>query len=331
MKIRVNIGDGYDVVIKRGALNSLGEYLDLNRKALLVTDDGVPSEYSAAVEKLSSECVKVCLKQGEASKSFDNFRHLLETMLDNGFTRSSCVVAVGGGVVGDIAAFSASCYMRGIDFYNISTTLLSQVDSSIGGKTAIDLSGVKNVVGTFYQPKAVVIDPDVLKTLDKRQISSGLVESIKMALTSSEELFDIIKNTSDLEADLPTIIEKSLIIKRDVVEKDARESGLRRVLNFGHTIGHTIESADGSLLHGECVGLGMRYFCSDEVRTELDEVLKKYSLPLSHSAGKDDIEKYLRHDKKASADGINVVIVDKKGSFRFSKMSVEEIMKGVRV
>lgn len=331
MIIRVDIGDGYDVVIDNGALDRIDEFLDLDRKVLLVTDDGVPEQYSAAVERHCAECVKVCLKQGEESKNFDNFRHLLETMLDNGFTRSSCVVAVGGGVVGDIAAFCASCYMRGIDFYNIPTTLLSQVDSSIGGKTAIDLSGVKNVVGSFYQPRAVVIDPLVLKTLPRRQLLSGLVESIKMALTSSAELFELIKNSSNLEADLPVIIEKSLEIKRDVVEKDTRELGLRRVLNFGHTVGHAIESADGGLLHGECVGIGMRYFSSEEVKKELDEVLKKYSLPLSSSAKIEDIERYLRHDKKASDDGINVITVDKAGSFRFSKKSVEEIIKGVRV
>ena len=145
-------GQHYDIVVERGALQNIGDLLDLNRNVLLPTDDGVPEEYALVVEKACKKCVTVRLKQGEASKNFDNFKYILSVMLQNGFTRKDCVVALGGGVVGDLAGFAASCYMRGVDFYNIPTTLLSQLDSSIGGKTAIDFEGVKNVVGSFYQP-----------------------------------------------------------------------------------------------------------------------------------------------------------------------------------
>ena len=184
MVLKVNAdGKFYDVVIERGALGKAAQYLNLERKVLLVTDDGVPEKYAHKVESACEKCVKVCLKQGEASKNFDNFKLLLHAMLQNGFTRKDCVVAVGGGVVGDISAFAASCYMRGVEFYNVPTTLLSQLDSSIGGKTAIDFEGVKNIVGSFYQPSKVIIDIDTLDTLDERQLCAGLVEGIKMALT----------------------------------------------------------------------------------------------------------------------------------------------------
>lgn len=194
MVFNVKAGEnGYDVAVGRGILSNVGKLLNLDRRVLVVTDDGVPTTYSEKVEKACEKCVKVCLKQGEQSKNFDNFKLLLHTMLQNDFTRKDCVVAVGGGVVGDIAAFSASCYMRGIEFYNVPTTLLSQLDSSIGGKTAIDFEGVKNVVGSFYQPSKVIIDVDSLDTLDERQLHAGLVEAIKMAATSDKNLFERIE------------------------------------------------------------------------------------------------------------------------------------------
>ena len=181
--------DSYDIVIERGSLTRAGEYLDLNRKVLIVTDNVVPAEYSKMVAACCREAHIYSFEPGEESKSIQTFEKLLVTMLRAGFSRKDCVVAVGGGVVGDIAGFTASAYMRGVDFYNIPTTVLSQVDSSIGGKTAVNLDCIKNIVGAFYQPKKVLIDVNVLKTLPARQIASGLAESVKMALTSDEELF----------------------------------------------------------------------------------------------------------------------------------------------
>lgn len=329
MIMKVNVGDGYDVVVERGVLNSVEKFFDLDRKVLVVTDDGVPASYSAAVVKKCKFPVQVCLESGERSKNFDVFKHLLSVMLENGFTRKDCVVAVGGGVVGDISAFAASCYMRGIDFYNVPTTLLSQLDSSIGGKTAIDFEGVKNVVGTFYQPKKVLIDVATLDTLDERQLNAGLAEGIKTACTSSRSLFDLIKNSENLKEDLEKIIVKSLEIKRAVVEEDTKETGLRRVLNFGHTVGHAIESAEkGELMHGECVAIGMTYLCSESVKKKLVGVLKKYSLPTTTDLADDELVGYISHDKKAEGEKINVVIVDEIGTFRFEKRSAVEILKG---
>lgn len=329
MIMKVNAGEGYDVVVERGALDSVEKYFDLDRKVLVVTDNGVPVAYSEAVVKKCKFPVRVCLESGEKSKNFDVFKHLLSVMLENGFTRKDCVVAVGGGVVGDISAFAASCYMRGIDFYNVPTTLLSQLDSSIGGKTAIDFEGVKNVVGTFYQPKKVLIDVATLDTLDERQLHAGLAEGIKMACTSSRSLLDLIKNSANLKADIEEIIVKSLEIKSAVVEEDEKETGLRKVLNFGHTVGHAIESAEkGNLLHGECVSIGMTYLCSESVKKELVGVLEKYSLPTTTDLTGDELIEYISHDKKADGEKITVVIVDEIGTFRFEKRNAEEVLKG---
>lgn len=321
-------GQYYDIVVERGILNNIGELVNLQRKVLIVTDDGVPKEYPQTVAAASKTPVIVTLKQGEQSKNFDNFKLILATMLQNGFTRKDCVVAVGGGVVGDIAGFSAACYMRGVEFFNVPTTLLSQLDSSIGGKTAIDFEGVKNVVGSFFEPSKVIIDLDTLKTLDDRQLHAGLVEGIKMALTSNKRLFEAIENSVDLQQDLQLIVQSSLIIKRDIVEKDPKEKDLRMVLNFGHTLGHAIESASkGKLLHGECVGIGMLATCSESVRKRLVKVLEKYNLPTKADCDREELVRLIAHDKKSQGDKIRTVIVDAPAAWRFVDMTADEIVE----
>lgn len=317
---------GYDIVIERGVINKAGELLNLNRRVVVVTDSGVPKEYASCVANQCKEASVYTFPQGEASKNMDTFQSILKAMLKANLDRSDCVVAVGGGVVGDMTGFAAACYMRGIDFYNIPTTLLSQVDSSIGGKTAIDFEGVKNIVGAFYMPKKVLVDPDLLNSLDARLVHEGLAESIKMAATFDEELFDFIANTSDLMKDVDHIIEKSLSIKKMVVEEDPYEKGLRRVLNFGHTIGHGIESFnEGKLLHGECVALGMTILGLGEAKERIVDVLKKYDLPYEIKDTADDIVPIVMHDKKAKGKIVNVVCVEKIGSYEIKPMTEEEI------
>ena len=231
-KIHVNLAErGYEINIDRGLIDKADELFNLNRRVLIITDSGVPREYAEKVLKASRDGDIVTVNQGESSKSAECFIRLLEKMVEMGMTRSDCVVAVGGGVVGDLAGFVAASYMRGVDFYNIPTTLLSQVDSSIGGKTAINLGGVKNIVGAFYQPKGVIIDPDLLKTLPKRQINNCLAEAIKMSLTSDENLFDFICE-NDVNENIEEIIIRSIKIKKAVVEADEREGGIRKILNF---------------------------------------------------------------------------------------------------
>ncbi len=328
MIIPVNADNGcYDIVLERGSLKKAGQLLELGRRVLVVTDEGVPPEYAGCVASRCREAIVVTVPRGEGSKSFEQLERLLSAMLEASFTRGDCVVAVGGGVVGDLSGFAASCYMRGIDFYNIPTTLLAQVDSSVGGKTAVNFGGVKNIVGAFYQPKKVIIDPETLKTLERRQLMAGLAEAIKMAATSSAELFEIIEKSEDLDADLPEIIRRSLCIKRDVVEQDPKENGLRRILNFGHTVGHAVEGFNkGKLLHGECVALGMPPMCSGEALERVTKVLKKYGLPTEIEQSADELMPYLKHDKKMTADLVKVVLVDKIGQFRICDMRPEDIL-----
>ena len=328
MIIPVNADNGcYDIVLERGSLKKAGQLLELDRRVLVVTDEGVPPEYAGCVASRCREAIVVTVPRGEGSKSFEQLERLLSAMLEASFTRGDCVVAVGGGVVGDLSGFAASCYMRGIDFYNIPTTLLAQVDSSVGGKTAVNFGGVKNIVGAFYQPKKVIIDPETLKTLERRQLMAGLAEAIKMAATSSAELFEIIEKSEDLDADLPEIIRRSLCIKRDVVEQDPKENGLRRILNFGHTVGHAVEGFNkGKLLHGECVALGMPPMCSGEALERVTKVLKKYGLPTEIEQSADELMPYLKHDKKMTANSVKVVLVDKIGQFRICDMRPEDIL-----
>lgn len=324
--------NGYDIIIERGVLARAGELLDLDRSVLIVTDDGVPPQYAATVAKACRRAVTVTVPQGEASKSFACLELLCARMLAEGFTRTDCVVAVGGGVVGDLAGFAAASYMRGIDFYNIPTTLLSQVDSSIGGKVAVNLNGVKNIVGAFYQPKRVLIDPTVLATLPHRQIANGMAEAVKMSLTGDAELFGVFE-AGRAEEEIDLVIERSLRIKKAVVEQDERESGLRKVLNFGHTLGHGIEAEEAlhGLYHGECVALGMLPMCADRVRARLIPVLRTLGLPTVLSG---DLEKMLElasHDKKCDGSDISVVWVEDVGSFELRTLPIEAWKAQIRL
>ena len=329
MTIHMNLGAAsYDIVVERGVLAKADQHLDLNRRVLVVTDSGVPAEYAKTVAGLCRESVICTVEEGESSKGLETFGTLLQTMLDHGFSRRDCVVAVGGGVVGDLSGFAASAYMRGIDFYNIPTTLLSQIDSSIGGKTAINFGGVKNIVGAFHQPKKVLIDPELLDTLPKRQISNGLAEAIKMSLTSDKTLFDIFE-TEDIESHLDEIIVRSLEIKKNVVEEDERETGLRKILNFGHTIGHGIESSEGmsALYHGECVALGMIPMCDKSIRPRVVEVLKKCNLYRKLDYDWQKITEVAFHDKKADGDSVTVTMVREIGNFEMKKMKCADVIE----
>ena len=332
MTLHMNLpGGGYDIILERGALSRAGEYLSLNRKVLIVTDTGVPAEYARRVLLQCREGYILTVEEGEGSKSFATLEKLCREMLNHGFTRSDCVVAVGGGVVGDLSGFAAASYMRGIDFYNIPTTVLSQVDSSIGGKVAINLDNVKNVVGAFHRPRAVIVDPEVLKTLPHRQIANGLAEAVKMSLTSDAELFSIFES-GHAEEEIDTVIERSLRIKQAVVEQDERETGLRRILNFGHTLGHGIEGAAElhGLYHGECVALGMLPMCHADVRRRLKSVLESLGLPTELFGDLEAILSVASHDKKCEGDSVSVIYVPKAGSFEIRKMPIEEWKQQIR-
>lgn len=333
MTLTVKTGTAqYDIICERGSLSRAGELLPLSRKVLIVTDDGVPDRYAETVAKACREPIVMTVKSGEGSKSIASFEALCKTMLENGFTRGDAVVAVGGGVCGDLAGFAAASYMRGIDFYNIPTTLLSQVDSSIGGKTAVNLAGVKNAVGAFYQPKRVLIDSDTLDTLSGRQFAAGLAESIKMACIFNAGLFDFIAACAEngtVFENIDRIIVESLKIKKAVVEADEKESSLRRTLNFGHTVGHAIESRLG-WLHGECVAAGMVVFSSPEVRARLVPLLMKTDLPVRADISSEDVEELVSHDKKARENGVVCVCCDRIGTYDMRRYTAREIAKAAQ-
>lgn len=331
-KLHVTLSEAeYDIYIGRNILSDIDKYFDVqnsnpDRKVLIITDDNIPTTYVDAIKKSIKNCISFTVNHGEVNKNFDNYQELLKTLVENNFTRTDCLIAVGGGMVGDLSGIVASTFMRGIDLYNIPTTLLSQVDSSIGGKTAIDFMHVKNIVGSFFQPKGVLIDVETLKSLPDRQIKNGLVESIKMAATFDKEFFDYLNTKPDILENAEEIIYKSLLLKKAVVEKDEKEKNIRKVLNFGHTIGHAIEETMNlKLLHGECVGIGMLYFSSDEVRKSLKDILEKYGLPTSCEFDKNKVLELIKHDKKASGDMVATIHVNSIGSYDIIKMTIPEI------
>lgn len=331
MIIPINLGEkSYDIILERGAIKKAGEYLGINpaSKVLVVTDSGVPEEYANAVAHCFESSHIFIFPEGEKSKNFDTYRQICQALMDASFTRKDAVIAVGGGVTGDMAGFAAATYMRGIDFYNIPTTLLSQVDSSIGGKTAIDLGKIKNIIGAFHQPKKVIIDPDVLSTLPERQVRNGLAEALKAGIIMDKELFEIFEEGKALEK-IEEVIERSLMVKKRVVEEDEKEAGLRKVLNFGHTIGHAIEASVpfGELYHGECVALGMVPMCGEKIKDRVISALKKTGLPTACAIDREKVKEALTHDKKSEGAGVTAVFSKEIGTFEFVKTNAQVLME----
>ena len=326
---------GYDIIMERGALTRVGEMIGesgAGRLSLIVTDDGVPAQYAetvAAACRANGRAEILTLPQGEENKTPESLAKILEKLVELCATRKDRVIAVGGGVVGDMTGLAAALYMRGIDWINIPTTVLSQVDSSVGGKTAIDFAGVKNVVGAFYPPAMVIIDHDTLATLPKRQVANGLAEALKMSITSDEKLFELFEK-EDPFVHLDEICERAILIKKCVVEADERESGLRRVLNFGHTIGHGIELAcGGTLLHGECVAIGMVALCSDRLRVRLLPVLDKLGLPHEADCDPDEVLALCAHDKKSEGSVVVAVLCRDPGTFVFQPLEPELLRRRI--
>ncbi len=333
-KLEVSLGErSYNILIDKGSIANMASLYGIGHKrAFIVTDSGVPKEYAEAVASGFNSSYIYTINEGEESKSIKTFGEVLAKMLEFGMTRVDVCVAVGGGVVGDLCGFAAASYMRGVDFYNVPTTTLSMVDSSIGGKTAVNHCGVKNIVGAFYQPKGVLIDTDTLATLDKRQWTSGLAESIKMAMTSDKELFEMLEEQEDIYANIEDIVIRSLMIKRAVVEADEREGGIRKILNFGHTYGHAVE-ADAELkgyYHGECVAIGMVAVSSGEVKDRLIAVLNKYSLPTEYKDDDGRALAFISKDKKCKGDKIDIILVPEIGKYEIKSMEIEEFAKLIK-
>lgn len=325
MVLRMELGErSYDITVECGSLDKAGEFFNLKRRVCIVTDEGVPREYAERVAAQCETAVICTVPQGEDNKSLASMEKICGAMLENNFSRRDCVVAVGGGMIGDLAGYAAASFMRGVDFYNIPTTLLSQVDSSIGGKTGVNFGGVKNIVGAFWQPKGVLIDTATLATLSPRLRAEGMAEAVKMLFAFDAAAFEAVE--SDPWAHLEEILAASLRLKKGIVERDERESGERKLLNFGHTIGHGVEyAAAGALYHGECVAIGMLPMCGTGVRARLKAVLENLGLPVETALPKDSIAQAMRHDKKSNAKGFSAVFVDEIGKAYSREVSFEEM------
>ena len=318
-----------DVIISKNILSDVHKYVNLERKVMIVADSGIPKQYINAVAK---QCAKSYIKRfpkGEESKNLENYKNILNALVEARFTRNDLVIAIGGGVTTDLAGFAASSYMRGIEFVNIPTSLLAQVDASIGGKVGIDFGGVKNIVGAFHKPIKTIIDVETLKTLDERLFLEGISEIIKMAVTLDKEFYLYLESL-DLEGikkDIEYIVNKSVMLKSRVVNSDENESGLRRVLNFGHTVGHAIEAlSNGKLLHGEAVSIGMTYMVEEPVKSRLISQLEKYHLPTNCKYTKEELFQYIKLDKKkVSDDKIIIVWCKEIGSFEFKEVTLKEL------
>ncbi|MDO5564057.1 MAG: 3-dehydroquinate synthase [Eubacteriales bacterium] len=327
--IKEKVDDSYDIVIEKDILKKAKEYFNLNRKTLIVIDDLIPKEYVEILSKQIKDYYVFEFKHGEDQKNITNYNNILSFLLKENFSRNDCIISLGGGVCGDMACFAASSYMRGIDFYNIPTTLLSQIDSSIGGKCAINLDGYKNIVGAFYQPKKVLIDSNLLHTLPKRQVLNGLAEAIKMSITSDKQLFELIEK-EDYNKNINLIIEKSLKIKKQIVEKDEKELNLRKILNYGHTIGHAIESKHlnkHNLYHGECISIGMLLMCNKNISKRIKSVLEKVNLPTNFDYDTNDIINVIKHDKKFHENKITICYVEEIGNAILKDITIDELTK----
>ncbi len=326
MKMIVDLKEkSYPILIEDGAIHHIQKIIDTHKRIAIIADSGIPDSWIQIVQDQCPNSFIIRFPQGEASKCFLQYENLLNQCIDHDMTRKDAIVAIGGGVTGDLAGFVAASYMRGIDFYNIPTTLLAQVDSSVGGKVAIDVDSYKNIVGAFHQPKGVIIDPDVLSTLSQRQIHNGLVEALKTGLIQDEKLVELFEQES---LDIPQIIERSINVKRLVVEQDEKESGLRKILNFGHTIGHAIEGAYGldTYLHGECVAMGMLFFIEDAALKErVLSIYHKLNLPEVPDYDIELLMSYIQHDKKSSAKTVSIVKVKQAGTFEIEEMTYDQI------
>ena len=329
----------YDITIGNGILPKVGEMLTAVKKAckaVIVTDSNVDKLYSDTVkeslENAGFSVEKYVFFAGEKSKNAETFIDILEFLASKKITRSDLVVALGGGVVGDIAGFAASCYLRGVDFVQIPTTLLAAVDSSVGGKTAIDLKAGKNLAGAFYQPIAVICDTDTFKTLPEKEISCGYAEVIKYGVLFSKDFFDSLVNKS---LHINEIVEKSVIFKRDIVEKDEFDKGERMLLNLGHTAAHGIEKMSSyTVTHGQAVAVGMVIasrisekldLCEKGLCEEIKKALSLYNLPSEYDVAANELYEASLSDKKISGGKITLVLLEKIGKCTLYEVNVEQV------
>lgn len=350
-RVTVGLDDRtYEIVIRRGLLSEVGGALasvGLSGKVAIVTNPVVGRLYGKKVVRSLKEAgfqpVVVAIPEGERHKTLRSVSLVLDALAQERFERGSIVIALGGGVIGDLAGFAASIYLRGVQFVQIPTTLVAQVDSSVGGKTGVNHVLGKNLIGAFYQPKIVLMDPVTLKSLPEREWRAGLAEVIKYGVIADENLFasleeniePILKRDDDLVAN---IVARSCQIKTSVVEQDEREGGLRRILNYGHTIGHALESLGHyrRLIHGEAVGIGMVYeaelawrlgLCSADVVTRQRHLIGLAGLPTEAPPFRfASLWTAMQHDKKVSRGQVQCVLPRAIGRVEVKVLARQDVL-----
>ena len=345
MELKVDLKDrSYSIIIEKGLINRVSEEIRKvykGKKIFIITDDNVNKYYGGKISeelKVSDFEVKLLsLKPGEETKNFNTLPIVYNELLDFNLTRSDLIIALGGGVIGDLAGFVASTYLRGVDFVQIPTSLLAQVDSSVGGKVAVDLDRGKNLVGSFYHPKCVLIDPEVLNTLEDRFFIDGMAEVIKYGCIKDKEFFDYLEkmeNNKQLINNMEVVIHKCCDIKRQVVENDEKDKGERMLLNFGHTLGHAIEQYYNytKYSHGEGVAIGMYVISkiSEEkgltkkgTSQRIKDILVKYNLPYELDVNIEETLEAINLDKKKLGNDLNIIILKEIGSSEIYKTTAE--------
>lgn len=342
-KIHVNLKEkSYDIFIGENLLSNCGEIIKdviAPCKAFIISDSNVAPLYletvSNSLESVGFETTSHIFPFGEENKTIDTVITMVCDMADESISRTDCVFALGGGVTGDMAGFAAAMYMRGIKFVQLSTSLLSSIDSSVGGKTGCDLDNGKNLVGAFHQPKCVIIDTKTLETLSPKYLSDGMGEMIKYGVIKSESLFEKIMNNSFDEIKNEAINE-CVCIKRDIVENDEFEHGERKLLNFGHTLGHAIEKYYDftGYSHGEAITIGMvlvakaaanNCICDIEVAEKIIECANKYNLPTECDADMNEILKIVLNDKKRRGTKIDIIVPEKIGKASILTLKIDEL------
>ena len=339
--IQVNASRSYEIHIGAGLLPEAGEKIRPfcpGGLCAVVTDDIVDGLYADRLEQSLASAdlrvVKFVFSHGEQGKNAENYLSLLNFLAESGLTRADCVVALGGGVPGDLAGFAAATYLRGVGFVQIPTTLLAAVDSSVGGKTAIDLPAGKNLAGAFYQPDLVLCDTDTLATLPDKQFRAGCAEVIKYAMLFDAEMF------SDLMVSGPAFRPESVIarcveFKREIVTADEFDRGCRQLLNLGHTVGHAVEKLSGfTVLHGQAVAIGMSVIaracaendlCSPDCSRALDDILIRFGLPIACPYGADALAAAMTADKKRHGDAITLVVPRDVGECVLYELAADEL------
>lgn len=342
-KITVSGENGYEILISDGILSNCGELIrkvSSAQKVLIISDSNVFPLYGERVKNSLTdagfEVWDFVFPAGEGSKNLDTVSDMIKALCEAQLSRSDLVVALGGGVTGDMAGFASAIYLRGIDFVQIPTSLLSQVDSSVGGKTGCDLSFGKNLVGAFHNPKLVLIDPETLDTLPDRYKRDGIGEIIKCGCIRSQSLFEKLEGCADFEEIKTDAIFQCVDIKRIVVENDFTEKGERMLLNFGHTLGHAVEKEQNfsGLAHGEAVGVGMFYITRASEKENLTEngtaerieaLLKKFGLPTTCEIETERLISAMLHDKKRRGDKINLVLLHRIGDAFTQKVALNHL------